>query len=809
MRLKRCLFSAWLIIMAAVAWAGTPQTWQGSIDGVPTWVTVVPRGHEISPELLEGDWWTWGNATTDAYLFAFDTPDDVRLILSFESSGDVPEASFYVREGGAARVIYRLEGDKLEVEGFPFYRLRPEQGDWLIGGKTNYDLVAWFDGVEGKVPAEPDGVVDYEERVGALEPGIPLWGYSEMVNDPHPGWGYPRYGVSYRMEGAPPFKIAAPLMPQFPYLGIGQRPSHWFVENPHPIFYRFDKEQLDLSSYNGFQIGGIYYANSISLPPNLSFETPFAFYNFVPESRLAQLVVRGSHTPPKDRYRGLLARGIPKTDFRYSWKTWNNNRWQYGLHVAGTHPYTDLIRIGDQEFYSVAPDELPSWIIDKAWPVVSFVEAVDGFHGSEGIYFYSAQARPVWPWLVGVDNVEPEFFATPFLQEGTVLGKSPDESIPTGFRGEYHASYKQVPKLYFSPVDNRVHLYGAQGGVWNLGGGRVLRSHNLFGSPYVNAWTREQVPEQMPEPVLEESQAEVDTLDPEAAAEAERFDVFLPKALTGDIEGALYTIGDYLVYFANGQDLIIREAPFDLAAFELVPPKDKASWQAHLAQLEPYRGLERDPFELRTWLDNYDGPSLTIGGVTVSEVHVSEDGLNFMLQIPDGAVLSNELGEIDTGALGAGAYSLRHSLANGSWRFEPAVAAPPEVSLAVEAETIYIDKPNSLELLVSNPGNVDLSGEAALMIGETRVESWSDLYVPGGEDVALGLSWIPFIATSERVTLTWGDKAFDLGEVVIAQRPRTASLELARLSFGGGLRAALLAFFVVATMGLLYRQVWR
>ena len=54
------------------ALASEPATWQGAIQDAPVWITVVPRGHDISAQARQSDqWWQWGNTTTDAYLFAF------------------------------------------------------------------------------------------------------------------------------------------------------------------------------------------------------------------------------------------------------------------------------------------------------------------------------------------------------------------------------------------------------------------------------------------------------------------------------------------------------------------------------------------------------------------------------------------------------------------------------------------------------------------------------------------------------------------------------------------------------------------
>jgi hypothetical protein len=805
-------------MVAPLAFAGEPRTWQGELDGVPTWITVVPRGHDIPDDLLSQPWWQWGNTSTDAYLFAFNTPGDVRLILSFENNAGTPEARLYVEDSGASQVPHTLVGDDLRMQVFPIYRLRPAEGSWLIDGKTNYNLFGYRDGVEGKEIVAPDGRIDFEERVAALEPGVPAWSYSKMVNDPHSDWGYPRYGASQRMKDAPPFKVAAPLMPSFPHLGIARKPNHWFSENPPPIFFALEDFQFDLNNYVGFQTGGMFMINSVSGPPDTNFENPFAFYTFAPDTRHAQLVVRGGYTPPKDRFRGLVARNVPKVDFRYSWKTSNNNRWQFGLSVAGTYPYTELVRVGPEAFYSVQPEVLPNWIMDKSWPVVSFVEAVNGMSGSEGIYFYSAQARPVWPWVVGVSAGEPAFFAKPFLQEDTLLGKSPDESIPAGFRGEYHSAYNQIPKLYFSPLDNRVHLLGAQGGIWNLGGGRILRSHSRFGSPYLNGWTRERIPEQSPEDdvsldfeeSIEESGEEVidEFVTDDLVADGEtETDVFLPKALPGEIEAAFYALGNYLLYAADNQEVVVRKASYTLSSLELNPPKDKASWETFVETLEPYAQTGRDPENMRAWLEAFPGPSFTLERVSVQDINVTDDSLSLVLDLPEDVRASSTLPELTLDEVAAGSYVLRYE--QNQWRFERAAPRIPELSLTVTGGQVFTDNPNDLTLSINNPSNLDVSGEAALVIAGETVKTWSRLEVEKNSSVQEHIVWIPHDELRGPAVLTWGDDTFELADLTAVPKPRDGSLRLLELSFGGALPGLLFLLVVMTAVGFLYRRVWQ
>lgn len=384
--LRALLLSSSLLGFAA---AQSPATWQGEIDGVPTWITVVPRGHRIDPDLqAESPWWEWGNAETDAYLFAFNDPGNVYLILTFEQLPDGrPRAEVYVQDWGKGTLDYALTDSELTVHsngGHPNFILQPMVGDWLIDGTTNYQLELWEDGYVEFIrykadPAEriPDGLPERYTQVGIDEDGAPQWETTDRIHDPHPSWGGNRFGASYRTADAPPFRIVDPLMPTFPHLQVSATDQDWFEANLRPIEYDLRRFELETNSFIGFQTGGTYWINSETYPPYVSFESPFAFYSFDSSTRLAHMLIRAESFPAQSAF-GPAPLNFTRTAFRYSWKTEDETEWRYTIHVAGPHPYDEEVTIGERTFVNVSMDRLPTWITEKAWPLVTFVEPTEG-----------------------------------------------------------------------------------------------------------------------------------------------------------------------------------------------------------------------------------------------------------------------------------------------------------------------------------------------------------------------------------------------------------------------------------------------
>src|SRR5207244_11526653 len=65
-------------------------------------------------------------------------------------------------------------------------------------------------------------------------------------------------------------------------------------------------------------------------------------------------------------------------------------------------------------------------------------------------------------------------------------------NIASGLRGEYAFDLRgRQARVYLSPIDLRLHLAGADGGVWNLGQGREIRYERISG-PGIDHWSLRQ-----------------------------------------------------------------------------------------------------------------------------------------------------------------------------------------------------------------------------------------------------------------------------------------------------------------------------
>jgi hypothetical protein len=281
----------------------------------------------------------------------------------------------------------------------------------------------------------------------------------------------------------------------------------------------------------------------------------------------------------------------------------------YKVDLFGFHPYDFETPIADgQTLIDAPPYELfPGWVIDKQWPVATFI-AVEGINylTSEGIYEWA-------PGDLG-----------PYFYRGYTDSGNPEalKDIRTGLRGEYRLTSQSPAVLYLSPIDNRLHLKAAEHGIWRLDEEQVVRVHNLDGDKFLDAWSREAMPVP-PEDTGGEAQSDDDGSPPGAAAAR-------PQAIE-----ALYALPGHLLH-GGGERVILAAADYQPLLFETLPPTDHDTWQAHRSQLAPYEAQRRDPRDLRSWLDAFPGPRTEIDGAAVANVRPTEDGFRFELSLAHG-----------------------------------------------------------------------------------------------------------------------------------------------------------------------------
>ena len=549
----------------------TARTAIQTTDGHQLLVTVISKG--AATRGSADAWWTWGDTSDSTYLFALDRPDNVRFALVFTSPKSGRQATLIyarkaqdplpVRQSGTATTL----GD---VSAYPHLVITTPASDWAVNGQASYRLKLVGDGVAGQenVTSTPDGIPDVLRLVTPGADGLPLRDETTVTQNPFPNRGYSRYGLQQRAAPGGVFQTWPALMPTFPYLGAGQRRPDWFSSNPNPFYFNVGSGELQFFPFTGFQTAGMYGINSLTVDKK-DFENAFVLYPLRsgPGSSYADLVIRSKSFPAGDRF-GPSPSTLARTTFRYSWKTEDPQLWTYSLGLAG--PNAVIGAATDQVAIEASYRALPALVSGAAWPAVSFVQAMNGYTGSEGIYHYSVQDDRVWQ---AFQPNPPRTFVlgSPLFQADTRLGPDAEHALPLSFRGEYLFGAARKVSLYRSELDGLVHLKGAQEGFWSVRPGQYL---------YFSDLNQDGIMDSIQECRTPDAAVPGSTTPPAAEAPARRV-----------CDAQLVRLGHSAVLVADGK-VSVKRGLNPSAASAVTVPTSAASWASFVSQSARGRPVE-------------------------------------------------------------------------------------------------------------------------------------------------------------------------------------------------------------------------
>lgn len=762
------------------AQGGGVATWRGEWQGYDLTVRVIARGHAI-PEATQEDspWWEWGNTRGDAYLFSFRNPETIDLILDFSNDGDRPRAELYTLDEDQSDLVTISEDRYTMPEGIsPSLVIWPRQGDWLLDGKANFNLDGY------RVESENRGA-QWQIQVGGDAAGRPVWWTAAKIRERREKRSCRYFRARELADPEVSYEMAMPLMPTWPYLSVEPPTGHWDPKT-RPIYFNTSTRRVR-TEWVGFHTSGLYEINSPSCPPIVDFESPYAFYRFDPShGQRPNLVIRAV-ARPADREKGFMIPGVDHIAFRMSWTDEKPNNWRYSINTAGDHPYDEQVIIGETVMRSISYPRLPEWVVSRSWQAVSFVEATRGVGGSEGIYDLGLNSQDVANYIYGFQERRPLILVDP----DSALNASADLRLKDGFRAEFSLGYSRVPSLYFSPIDNRVHLEHAEEGIWNLGDGLVLKTDIVGEGSFVNVWTRERLPE------LDGS----------------------PQPVAGEAEERLYALVGHLLH-TGPEGLILRKVDYQPASFFLRPPTDRESWRSFLRQVEPYQDRKRSPYDLGSWLEVFPGDSLSIAGGALSGVRATDDGFQFMLELP-GNFNIRENGLLPTGSLAAGRYLVVY---DGQLRI--GALTPPSLQITKPDTGFLLEpavelQPNQVRFLLSNSGQEDVQelkvfASAQIEGGKWMTISDRELNLFAGDSRKVKLDWTPPRPGewTLRVETFWSDNTQGgrssawIEETVEVIEAGSTTIDQTVGAFGGvpvgALFGLLVAPFVLACLILVY-----
>jgi hypothetical protein len=675
-------------------------------------ITVVDRDGDLR---VGEDWRSNQDFEDDVWVFDHAADGRAELLIDFHREGSALIAELYDQQYEAisdqVKIDYQINGSMVMMgeRSFPSVRVVAPDGWWMRGEAINYNLDIFTDGliIAALLPVNQmerlgvlhDGSSDFTVRIRDVDlDGRPDydWRTFHLPEQRTPGVQIPP--VTYLMVNDADNE--APVAPDFlwSYLGWGDYSYASPTTNTHTPPIQIDWTEGKIRVLNEFVASrsneGQWFmysfyellADQLNVP---NFESPFAWYDLAgDQDRRAELAIRSVNFAAGDEFFGRRAFQQPISEIRYSWDQDNNGYWDYKLGLVSSHQIDAQVSLAadDIAIQSVSYDQLPAWVVGRAWDIATFVAVEGVIVSGEGIYEWDVPSWLTSNYFTGMsDTPLPPDEQGNFSLRSLRYNPADEDLAPIEqhFRGEYTFELGEVPRLYFSPIDHRLHLFGAEGGVWNTGDA-LLYNDDLDGDGYFDHWSYRQ----------------------------------------NDVQRDLYVSGGYALLNAD-RTLTLIEIPSNDPLFEIAPPSTHAEWLALESLLAQHR-REHTPGDFASMIDPYLETAQRWHDVTLLYVQPTPDGFR-------AGFVQNET------------RRLLEADGDGVQTFQGVQPALAVSTIAVNPSSLRALQPAALSLTITNSGNWDLrdlrvrfsiiQNDQSIPIGETA------LNVNSGEMAQASVLW--------------------------------------------------------------------
>lgn len=699
------------------------------------------------------DWSEVVDFENDIWIFDAFHDGLAELIIIFRKDGDKLLADMYKDVDEDSHVSYELENKKLTITESDYWSLQVQTTkNWFKDITQPYEMVFSLDGPSDAVWywaesvqqrfLKTDGNVDWVCKVEESSDNNDfrhLEICNTRVNLPS-SWtivrSFIKVSLSEKTAQQPPNYVFWPLLVSSNNFKLE---DHKYFDYKPLIIMDWEASEFIRYGISGYPVENGFHVQSftnldVEGVVNLDFESPQAYYDLAEDQdNQPELHIRLSNSwPIKYENHWQQAPKVPVNEIRYSWNQTNSPgmSWDYKLGLAGS------LAIDTQENFSgytvslIPYDELPSWVKTNIWNYGTFVanEEIDDLQSSEGIYAWA----PVGYGSLynNLALLEGNIFDPQAVENFTLhyYGETSEEldkyfwDILPGLRGEYSFHFDREPYIYLSPVDNRLHLLGAESGMWNLGEGNYLRYANLDGDAYLDQWNQER---------------------------------------EGKVTQQLNFSQGWGVY-SGGENVIIKQVNAPPAIFETQPPGSHEEWLYLKDQLEAYP-KQLAPTDFRGMLEGYSGDEMRLEGAALRDFRITREGFRFVLSLSPG-FYAQGVEWLDLSAAEPGEYLVNY---DGGFSVQPLRRAHIVISAALNESKAMPEialKTGEASFRVFNDGLEDaqevLVSMSASQGGEVVYESAPmTVTVLGGESRLVSFPWTPTLAgTWElRVVAKWGE----------------------------------------------------
>lgn len=688
-------------------------------------VYVYAEGNDLA---WRGDLTSTVDFDDDVWIFDRGADGSAQLIIRFSLEDEKATAMLYDDQDGDGVVAFRLRQGTVEITESKHWRVKVQSSNssWLQHGMVNPNLSLWIDGTilrylnwgeasPGRewalenvrtdggadwrvevVDGDEDGIADYQlQRLQAEFPeDMPVFRSTLYANE----------------RGNTPISYANYVF--WPLLVSRHNyEAYNYFDHPPAISMAWELGKIDRVGILGYPAENGYHINSRSEvwqknhTNYADFENPMAYYDLAKDADgEAELFVRLEVYAPKDRF--FLQGNFPEaiTSVEYAWDQDDDGQWDYQLSLGGRHAVTSEVGWSDFSLLTVPYKDLPKWVTGQEWDAALWVAAENGgYRNSEGMSIWNVNRG-----FRDGKTVEPSGLRNGYLTG--VKDNPPVEDyneIRVGFRGEWAFEQQRRPQLYLSPLDGKLHLAHAAGGVWALENGGEMRYANLDGDAYLDRW----------------------------------------EYWIGEKLSRALTLKDgYLIYSGEGEVAIkqVDTRPYLFVGL----PGDQAGWLALGEAIDEY-GLDLAPMDLRRMMARIPGTESRIMGVQAQRVKITARGFGLALTLEPGFEVEGE-DALSLAGLAPGDYWVEFA-----GEFEISAAIPARLAIMPiykedGAKAMRAGEQLALAFTIINTGNQDAVGVRLAaefnQVNSEQASNWegnASIEVPAGDSVEISVPWRP------------------------------------------------------------------
>jgi len=669
----------------------------------------------------------------ETWVFDHGTRGRASLIVDFTGDGTSLVAELYDDRDGDGEVRYEIAGGKVGITESEYWTVQvvAPDGWWIQEDDLNYNLHILVDGdVEAMfamgtyrsnlaTDGQPDcdiqtcdqnhnGSPEYDKRMiltPSLQGSVGL-GTQMMAN-----WADDELPISGGFD-------------LWPYLQLGyewpggSRVVKGYLDTPAPLQFEPATGRIEAVGEFVASRGGehncFYYSAKPWIVGQLNEsdnENPFCFYDLAGDADgIPELQIRFVYWPPKDR--AFLGGSVsePYGLVRYSWDQENARTWRYAVGLVGRHQIDTRVTFSDIDVLTIPYGEFPAWITDRTWDMAVFSEFTgQNYWTGEGNY--------------SVSYPEDWEFGNYFLGRSDTV-PSPVYESEAGFRMEWAMDYGSQPYLYLSPVDRRLHLLEATGGISTIDDTQSMQYENLGRSQFLNHW------------------------------------VYL---VDGQPQKSLAVLSDFIMLSEN-DTITIRPLGVPEAQFITLPPRDHEEWLA-LGQMLDLQQRDYEAADFSSMLAQFEGPTTEIEGAALRDVRQTAQGFRFILELEPGFAIVSDPNGWGSSLTASGAYAV--SFDGATWDVRSATP------VALRADAPVVGEPGqparalewtSLSTWLHNAGLEDAHDLAVNALlseptGQQQVLTTTVSLLPAEGSQQVTWDWAPPVAGEWQVRIEAGSEA--------------------------------------------------